>query len=115
MAVRPPLGVMPRYLWVESRLEDLSRAITEYTQAGLELDPDWVTEYNSLKASYHPPSPNLSKHIAASALAVALVDWSGHRVDNTTALALAYRYLDGEQNNSLAWTVFKNVAKGVNE
>ena len=116
MATKPPLGVMPRYLWVEARMAELDRAINEYTEAGLEVNQDWVAEFHSLKASYHRPvQPDISTQVAANVLAGALVRWSSHRVDKATALSLAYRYLSGEKSNSLVWTVFKNELERVDD
>lgn len=45
---RPPLGVMPHWIWVEKRINELGRAIAEYVTEGLEINPEWVTEYNNL-------------------------------------------------------------------
>lgn len=47
-AKKPPLGVIPRYLHEENRRESLARAITSFTEAGLEISPEWVEEYNEL-------------------------------------------------------------------
>lgn len=47
-AKKPPLGVMPRWLFWESRRDDLRRAICEYACEGLVIDPEWVAEYNEL-------------------------------------------------------------------
>jgi hypothetical protein len=33
--MKPPVGVIPRKLWLETRIQDLVRAINEYTQAGI--------------------------------------------------------------------------------
>jgi hypothetical protein len=48
----PPLGVMPKKFHdikvMESRLFDLRGAITRYAEAGLKIDPEWVSEYNDL-------------------------------------------------------------------
>jgi hypothetical protein len=43
---KPPLGIMPRYIWIEKRIEDLQRAIKEYIDAGLAIHEEWVTELN---------------------------------------------------------------------
>ena len=47
-AKKPPLGVMPRWLFWESRRDDLRRAICEFACEGLAIDPEWVAEYNEL-------------------------------------------------------------------
>ena len=46
--MRPPLGVMPKTIWLTKRLEDLDRAILEYMAEDLEVSIDWVKERNEL-------------------------------------------------------------------
>lgn len=45
---KPPLGLMPKYLWDEQRLYDVCMAITKYYQACLEIPIEWIEEYNLL-------------------------------------------------------------------
>lgn len=44
----PPIGIMPREVWLEKRLEELRSAIKRYIEAGYYVKEDWVKEYNSL-------------------------------------------------------------------
>jgi hypothetical protein len=44
----PPLGVKPRWLHNEIRLEELSGAIYRYLNSGRAIDTKWVNEYNEL-------------------------------------------------------------------
>lgn len=44
----PPLGVMPRWLHDENRASDLASAILRCMQAGWEINPEWVQEYNEI-------------------------------------------------------------------
>lgn len=46
---RPPLGLMPRWLWLEQRLEDLERARDGYVKAGLEVPEHWLVEIVELE------------------------------------------------------------------
>ena len=50
--LKPPIGLMPKNIWDENkkkeRLSDLKRAIERYYDAGLQLNPRWVEEYNEL-------------------------------------------------------------------
>ena len=40
---KPPLGVVPQYLWIESRINDLIRTI--YQHGGVSnSNPEWVSE-----------------------------------------------------------------------
>ena len=41
MEERPPLGVIPKVLWYEQRIFDLSRAIHEYVASGRYEQPYW--------------------------------------------------------------------------
>ncbi|EMT54729.1 hypothetical protein I532_03955 [Brevibacillus borstelensis AK1] len=51
MSDRPPLGVMPRFLWEERRLDDLVSAMDLRLLARQEIPADWLTEYNELVRS----------------------------------------------------------------
>ena len=48
IAPKPPLGVTPENIWIEQRISELSRAVTEYMATGMSVNPDWITEYNGL-------------------------------------------------------------------
>lgn len=41
---KPPLGVIPRRIWVEKRCDELIRAIHEYKTEGLPINFEWVQE-----------------------------------------------------------------------
>lgn len=43
---KPPLGIMPKSIWIELRVEALQQAIYRYTNAGLPVPPEWIEEYN---------------------------------------------------------------------
>lgn len=45
---KPPLGARPRYIHEELRRRELREAIAGYMQDGLEVNPEWVSEYNEL-------------------------------------------------------------------
>jgi phage gp29-like protein len=48
----PPLGVMPKWLWLEQvnndRLEALNAAIMRCLDKGVKIPLEWVEEYNEL-------------------------------------------------------------------
>lgn len=52
IATKPPLGIIPKKINDElvklERLNELSNAIARYYEAGLKINPDWITEYNDL-------------------------------------------------------------------
>lgn len=45
---KPPLGVMPELIWKEIKLQELLRAITEYTNSGLLVRHEWIDEFERL-------------------------------------------------------------------
>lgn len=47
-AIRPPLGIMPKKLWLENRLLELKAAIKGYMDVNLCVPTEWNEEYNSL-------------------------------------------------------------------
>lgn len=45
---KPPLGVMPEFIWLEKRLGSLGYAIMDYVDARREVPIEWVEEYNKI-------------------------------------------------------------------
>jgi hypothetical protein len=45
---KPPLGLMPRKLWLEVRLVKVKEAITRFNEASKEIPLEWIEEYNHL-------------------------------------------------------------------
>ena len=52
---KPPIGIIPKYLYDEqvrnNRFNELKETIKRYCDAGLPLNPEWVTEYDELVKS----------------------------------------------------------------
>jgi hypothetical protein len=46
--IKPPIGIMPKYLHQEQRRRELKEAIERYLDAGLVVNEDWIKEYNEL-------------------------------------------------------------------
>jgi hypothetical protein len=46
--VKPPIGIMPKYIWDSKRKEELSEAINRFTSAGSQIPIEWIEEYNEL-------------------------------------------------------------------
>lgn len=46
--VKPPLGIMPKYIWDEKRLDNLLAAIGRYSAVKKPIPELWVEEYNQL-------------------------------------------------------------------
>lgn len=45
---RPPLGIMPEYIWKEKRLEQLEKVINDRFCTEFAIPLEWVTERNKL-------------------------------------------------------------------
>lgn len=48
VAIKPPLGLTPREIWVAQRVQDIREAIQRYTEANMPIPQDWIEEYNDL-------------------------------------------------------------------
>lgn len=48
MSRKPPLGLIPRWLHREQRLNEIIAAMSRYIYAGMQLPIDWVEEYNQI-------------------------------------------------------------------
>lgn len=45
---KPPLGIMPREMWMQDRLNTITNAIDRYVDCDMQIPLDWVVEYNNL-------------------------------------------------------------------
>lgn len=45
---KPPLGIMPRYVWDKKRRVELSEAMQRYMEANKSIPKEWIDEYNEL-------------------------------------------------------------------
>lgn len=52
MMERPPIGIMPRYIWEEKRLSELISAINRYVDNCMPVPMEWIEEYNELIVKY---------------------------------------------------------------
>jgi hypothetical protein len=41
---RPPLGIMPRYIWLEHRVHEIQEGINRFMEAGKPMPPEWADE-----------------------------------------------------------------------
>lgn len=49
---KPPIGIMPKYIWDLQRINNLREAIDRYCEANIEVPIEWIEEYNSLVRLY---------------------------------------------------------------
>lgn len=45
---KPPLGLMPRYLWERNRRYEVGKAMSRYVDADKKIPIEWLDEYNEL-------------------------------------------------------------------
>lgn len=45
---KPPLGLMPRYLWERKRRYEIGEAISRYVEVDKSIPVEWLDEYNEL-------------------------------------------------------------------
>ena len=48
---KPPIGIIPEWLWEEQRLSEIHNAVTRYREAGKEIPQQWEDEINYRVAS----------------------------------------------------------------
>lgn len=51
---KPPLGVLPRWAWIEQRIEELEQAIERYKAAKMDWPPEWAEELEELRLDHEP-------------------------------------------------------------
>ena len=47
-----PVGIMPRWLWIEQRLNRLNEVMQSYIVKGIAVPAEWVEEYIDLRNTY---------------------------------------------------------------
>lgn len=45
---KPPIGLIPKYMWEEQRFNDVCQAILRYSKEGFHIPIEWIEEYNEL-------------------------------------------------------------------
>jgi len=48
---KPPLGLIPKFVYQEQRIIDITKAIERYTVAKKTVPREWIEEYNELIGS----------------------------------------------------------------
>lgn len=46
---RPPLGLMPKNIWIEKRIEDIAQAIRRYIESSFHVPQEWIDEKEKLR------------------------------------------------------------------
>jgi len=66
IAKKPPIGIVPRFIWLERRYTDLQEAIKRYTDAKLNVPAEWVDEEKILWDEISTRSKDFSKLFPSS-------------------------------------------------
>ena len=45
---KPPLGIMPKYIWDDRRLTEIENAVIRFFEAQRAIPLEWVIEWNEL-------------------------------------------------------------------
>ena len=45
---KPPIGLLPQYLWKEQRMNEIKEAVARYMEVGARVSASWLEEYNEL-------------------------------------------------------------------
>jgi hypothetical protein len=48
-AKKPPLGLIPKWLWLEKRKADVESAIKRYSDAKMNIPSSWVNELKEIE------------------------------------------------------------------
>jgi len=62
-SIKPPIGLMDKKFHEEERFTEVRRAITEYYNSGLEINIDWIKEYNESINKIIPKKPDPLKAV----------------------------------------------------
>jgi len=46
---KPPFGLIPHYIWIEQRIEDIIKAIDRYREVNKEIPKEWYFELTQLE------------------------------------------------------------------
>jgi len=45
---KPPLGIMPRFIWIDARKSEIQSALDRYIESNMPIPLEWIEEYNEL-------------------------------------------------------------------
>ena len=46
--VKPPLGLMPKCIWLENRRYAIEEAVIRYTDANMDIPEEWLAELSDI-------------------------------------------------------------------
>ena len=64
---KPPIGIMPRYIWIEKRIEDIKTAMKRFSEAEEDIFEEWYVELGQLISELNKPRfKNSTKQLAGN-------------------------------------------------
>jgi hypothetical protein len=54
---KPPLGIVPHFLWIEQRIDEIIKAMDRYREAKKEIPREWYIELAQLENEKHSKNP----------------------------------------------------------
>lgn len=52
VAEKPPLGIVPRWIWIEHRMRDIHEGVERFRSAGKDIPHEWVSELTWLDSEH---------------------------------------------------------------
>ena len=46
---KPPIGLMPRKVWLEQRMNEIGEAVQRYEDANKDAPQEWIREWNLIR------------------------------------------------------------------
>lgn len=107
MTKKPPIGIIPRYIWELKRIKELKSAIRRFIAAGKEIPIEWVNEYNDFCRRYECADKSSGTELEEDALSI-----GGESSESMDSVAKAIN--DSHYPKYLSMDVFNNAMKKMN-
>ena len=104
MTKKPPIGIIPRYIWELKRIKELKSAIRRFIAAGKQIPIEWVNEYNDFCRRYECADKSSGTELEEDALSI-----GGESSESMDSVAKAIN--DSHYPKYLSMDVFNNAMK----
>ena len=104
MTKKPPIGIIPRYIWELKRIKELKSAIRRFIAAGKEIPIEWLNEYNDFCRRYECADKSSGTELEEDALSI-----GGESSESMDSVAKAIN--DSHYPKYLSMDVFNNAMK----
>lgn len=104
MTKKPPIGIIPRYIWELKRIKELKSAIRRFIAVGKQIPIEWVNEYNDFCRRYECADKSSGTELEEDALSI-----GGESSESMDSVAKAIN--DSHYPKYLSMDVFNNAMK----